>query len=986
MKLILTPAGLFLIFLADLPAAPDPLPGPEQPRVTLPLNHGWAFQPAKPLSLPQADAKAAELTASPSGVWHPIAVPQFLNRIVWWLRDLSDEYEVQEQARMGALPFDATNTLAGWYRREIVIPASPEPAPEVVLSFEGVAMSSRVYCNGHPVGGHVGMFGTFHCRLTPHLVPGKPNSILVYVERGADVKGGDEVAGIAVTVPVTRSMLTSLNRGVFGSFGRGADAKFMGIWQPVTLTLSRAGARVQDAFFNPRLDRHTLEITVHNPSAEPVTGSLRYTLKDRASGKVFFSATLPEALSLSPGATRTVTHASSGLRPKLWSPASPNLYDLAIDLLDASGQPVDRWTHAVGYRTVEIKGTRVYLNGHPWWVRSANMPPYGYRPNCEDTARGFLKLMREGNTPVTRSHCNPWNEMWFTAADEIGVGVVLEGVRPWALMSETPPPPKPILEHWKQETVETLLRYRNHPSILFYCVANEGLQSDHENPTKLAIFKDLIDTMRALDSSRPLFQTSGDPDVNGVADIESTHGYWGWYESSSYVNDYTKPRKGLFQSPGRAFLNLECAVPYQNTDTGGIHVHYARLYMGSPWIGELGVTGDSTWFSEHVRAESKRKSEKLRWERFSLPTAGVSLFNNGTWIQGVLSKPSSAWKPFPVWGAVRDSFRPVLVALETPQSVFFAGDTVTTRAIIVNDSDTYAPVSSPTLAVSLVTPSGQTTPLKKLSFPDIPYDDVRTTPVTFVVPGLGADPAPASIQLQLTDAAGRKVSTNTYPVRIVPRRWIAKGASPLSVATAGCLEDLLKILRATGCQLTELTAQAPSDVVLLGPGATNISETEARSSLKPGGRLIVLEQGKAARRFCPEVMKPAEADLPAPGGEFVEMLGWRDQRPLFDGLEAMDWKWWARGSDQPAYAASATHPLDITRPGVTPIGRFLAPHFYWSGDDLREVYQSKLSYPVFAVQREWGQLLVCDLAITPSLVDPRAAKTLVNLVTRAIDL
>jgi tetratricopeptide (TPR) repeat protein len=67
--------------------------------------------------------------------------------------------------------------------------------------------------------------------------------------------------------------------------------------------------------------------------------------------------------------------------------------------------------------------------------------------------------MHDGNQMITRSGCNPWNKLWFSAADEMGVAVACEGVRPWALMSKTPPPPPAILAQWKQEQLETVRQY-----------------------------------------------------------------------------------------------------------------------------------------------------------------------------------------------------------------------------------------------------------------------------------------------------------------------------------------------------------------------------------------------------------------------------------------------------------------------------------------------------------------------------------------------
>ena len=553
---------------------------------------------AVPWKPAEIDAKAAEIAVAADGKpdWHPLAVPQFLNRYAWWL-DISQKFVEADKARLAALPFDAEKTQAGWYLKRIELPEVAGPAPEVVVSFEGVAMLSRVYCNGHHVGGHVGMFGEFECRLTPHLKWGQNNTLVVYAERGNTVANADEVVSVAVTVPVTRGMLNSLNHGMFGGFGRHSISNFLGIWQPVTLKVSQSGGRVADAFFHPALDGHRIDVTLENPGDAAVSGRLHYQLRERNGGALLHEQTLAQALELAAGESRMVTLEKSALSPKLWSPDFPNLYDLTITWKSADGsRMIDQWTQAVGYRTVSVKGDRFYLNGHPYWTRGAGMPVYGYKPNDEATARGFLRRMREGNQAVTRSGCNPWNELWYRVADEEGVGIANEGVRPWALMSKEPPPPSAILAQWKAEQIESVRRYRNHPSILFYCVSNESMQGDHHNEEKPAIFKDIMNAMRAADSTRPICQTSGETDYGGHADIEDVHSYWGWYEPSSFVRDFTTPQRGLFTDGKRPFINKETGVPYQDTDTGAVHPAYIRHYSSHPWVGELGIRADKPRF------------------------------------------------------------------------------------------------------------------------------------------------------------------------------------------------------------------------------------------------------------------------------------------------------------------------------------------------------------------------------------------------------
>ena len=113
------------------------------------------------------------------------------------------------------------------------------------------------------------------------------------------------------------------------------------------------------------------------------------------------------------------------------------------------------------------------------------------------------------------------------------------------------------------------------------------------------------------------------------------------------------------------------------------------------------------------------------------------------------------------------------------------------------------------------------------------------------------------------------------------------------------------------------------------------------------------------------------------------MLGWTTRPAIFNGLAAMDWKWWAQEGQPAAYVCNSANQLYVTQKMVISLGRYLAPHFYWK--DLKKSYAENIRYPVVAVSREWGQVLVCDLTISESIsLDPRAGKTLTNFVTQPL--
>lgn len=971
------------------------------------LDGIWDFAVAKGDMLPSSsapeaiDLKAREIASSPKNKkdWTGIAVPQFLNRISWWLPDVSVAYEKQEIERVSKLPEGTTTAQGGWYSKSITLPKNASKN-EIYINFEAVALVSRVYMNGHYVGGHLGMFGSFKCRLTPYLKTGETNQLLVYVERGVKSASGDKIVSVEVSVPVTQSMLLSLNKSMFDKIG--PKYNVMGIWLPVTLEVSGAGGRIADVFFDPSLTGHRMEFTMENPDSSKVaSGKLSYTITDKKTGKLLVSHIVDPLLKISPGKTISFSVTKGGLAPKLWSPDFPNLYIMDVKWTSPSGQLIHQWKDQVGYRTVATEGSSVLLNGKPYWSRGANMPPYGYKPNDEKVARKFLKLMHDGNTVMTRSHGNPWNHLWFTAADEIGIGVSCEGAT-WVLLSKDIPPAGNIAA-WKKETLEIVKQYRNHPSILFYIVSNEGLAQgdDYKNQEKLAIYKDVITDMRKIDNSRLIFQTSGNPDHLGIADIEDTHSYWDWYWSSSYVNDYTKKGHGLPHNPNRPFLNHEAAVPYSMIDDGSVHPSYIPRYCAQPWVGDLGVFGgDYSYFQEHIRAVSKLKTEKLRYSRTALPTAGYMLFSNVTWIQHALSKPVSLWKPFPVYYSVKDAYQPVLAGLTNTQHVFYAGDTLASDVFVVNDDAKMKDHKNLHAVISFKNRKGKSISSKKVMIGDVPYYDIKRVPLQLKVPVVvDEENGDAVITVVLMDG-NKTISSNNYPIRIIGKEKIMNTTdNEKLVGFSGVAPHLVSYIQQSGMKTVALNdLNEKADIILIGSTDVTLSTEQISGYLKKGGRAIILGQGEKAHRLCKEVIATyndttntiidptpnREATIQYVMGEFAEMLNYNNKNEVYKGLKPMDWKWWATGNGKPAFVTTASHKIKTNRENVIPIGRYLEPHAYWSGN-LDDMYKQKVGYPVFAVNYPWGQLVVCDLIIEGAIqYDPRAGQTLLNLLTADI--
>jgi beta-galactosidase/beta-glucuronidase len=441
----------------------------------------------------------------------PVPVPQMLSRIQWWLDD-SEDFKQWEQARLDALGFDTQKTDDGTYRITFDVPKDWPKDRHLWVEFDGVAMQCKTSCNGKQVGEHKGMFSRFAYDLTEHLKPGETNELTVWVsmEKFPQAEGD---LGQAVTVNLSAAKVISMSKGMFGPFTAGQPSRaydLYGIWQPVKLVV-RGPARINDAFFQPSdaLDGARVDVEVQSHG---YMGKLKVRAKWLdPDPKVLERFELSQTADLA--GLAHVSLEGTGIKPKLWTPANPNLYRLEVTAEKPDGTILDKWTHNVGFRTFRIEGNQLLLNGKPYWLRGANQLPYGKNPWDPSLARKLIQFMHDGNINSTRTHATPWNEPWLNAADEIGLAVSIEGIRPWAFAGRTEAgktvmPPPEIFQHWLMENEDVIKRCRNHPSVVMFTVGNEMLLRDSKNLEKWKLLSEVTKQTRKLAPGYPIAVSS----------------------------------------------------------------------------------------------------------------------------------------------------------------------------------------------------------------------------------------------------------------------------------------------------------------------------------------------------------------------------------------------------------------------------------------------------------------------------------------------
>ena len=225
---------------------------------------------------------------------------------------------------------------------------------------------------------------------------------------------------------------------------------------------------------------------------------------------------------------------------KLWSPQSPKLYQVHL----RSGD--DSLEDDIGFRTVEVSGTKILLNGKPVFLRGvsihAEAPYRDGRVNTDKDVDTLLGWARELGCNYVRLAHYPHDQRMTRATDRLGFMVWSEIPVYWAEHFGDPI----VLKKAEQQLGEEIRRDRNRSSILLWSIANETPNT----PERTKFLKTLAGDVRVLDSTRLvtaalLVRTEGhvkyvDDALGESLDVIGANEYIGWYEQKPEDADSTE--------------------------------------------------------------------------------------------------------------------------------------------------------------------------------------------------------------------------------------------------------------------------------------------------------------------------------------------------------------------------------------------------------------------------------------------------------------
>lgn len=225
-----------------------------------------------------------------------------------------------------------------------------------------------------------------------------------------------------------------------------------------------------------------------------------------------------------------------------WSPENPRLYKVEL----RSGN--DAVHELMGFRTVEVRGTQILLNGKPVFLRGvtvhAEAPYRTGRAWSDKDAEVLLTWAKELGCNFVRLAHYPHDETMLRAADRMGLLVWSENPVYWALQFDN----ATVLAKAEQQLDEEIGTSRNHAAIILWSMANET----PNNPARTRFIETLAARARQLDSSRLitaalLVRAEGnikviDDPLGNTLDVIGFNEYIGWYEGHPESADTTQWR------------------------------------------------------------------------------------------------------------------------------------------------------------------------------------------------------------------------------------------------------------------------------------------------------------------------------------------------------------------------------------------------------------------------------------------------------------
>ncbi len=446
-------------------------------RATLPFDADWRFL--------KADAPGAEQNQFNDSAWRSLNVPH----------DWSIEGPFSETNKTGGAGGFLPSGV-GWYRKHFTLP--PSASNDCVsVEFDGVMANSDVWINGFHLGHRPYGYVSFSYELNGHLN-----------------FGGDNV--LAVRADTSQQPASRWYSGA-------------GIYRHVRLVttgpvhIEQWGQFIHTPQVSATQAAVALEITITNESTAPRNIHV-ITKLFVPNGKQVASA---ESSTLAANGTSTIVRQEIPVKnPALWDLDHPQLYQ-AVTIIRDGDEILDAETTTFGIREYHFAPeTGFWLNGKNFKIKGACVHAdggaFGAAVPLGVWEERLTALKSLGVNAIRTAH-NPPTPEFLDLCDRMGLLVMDEFFDCWTV-AKNPFDYHVYFKDWSHtDERDSILRDRNHPSIILYSVGNEIHDTPKAEMAK-GILKGLVEVAHETDPTRPVTQALFRPNVShdyddGLADM-----------------------------------------------------------------------------------------------------------------------------------------------------------------------------------------------------------------------------------------------------------------------------------------------------------------------------------------------------------------------------------------------------------------------------------------------------------------------------------
>ena len=345
----------------------------------------------------------------------------------------------------------------GSYVRTFQVPDNWD-GRRTLIHFGGIYSAAFVWLNGHYVGYTQGANNVAEFDLTNFLHKGE-NTLAVQVFRWSDgsyleCQDMFRMIGIFRDVYLYNVPQLSIRDHYF-------TTELRNNYQEATLNIALTfGSKGE-----PQEGKKTVEVSLYHPNG---------TLMDKATVEpVFYRHGTTEC-----GMKFNLK------QPKLWSAETPNLYTVHVVQKDEMGNEEMAFSDKVGFRSVEIRNSLVYINGKRVFFKGTNRhdtdPVYGRAVRTESMLRDVL-LMKQNNINTVRTSHYPNAARMYAMFDYYGIYCVDEAdLEDHANQSISDR--KSWIPAFEDRIERMVMRDRNRASVIMWSLGNEAGNGENFGP------------------------------------------------------------------------------------------------------------------------------------------------------------------------------------------------------------------------------------------------------------------------------------------------------------------------------------------------------------------------------------------------------------------------------------------------------------------------------------------------------------------------